>query len=80
MTASQEQAILEESSYYHGILEKGEAKGAQKLLLTVGTKRLGQPDPSVLAAIAQIKDVATLDGLASRALEVTSWQELLPTK
>lgn len=80
MTLSQEQGIMEESSYYHGILEKGETRGAQSLLLTVGTKRLGQPDARVLAAIDQIKDVAIIKELALRALEVNSWQDLLANR
>jgi predicted transposase YdaD len=80
MTLSQEQSIMEESSYYHGILEKGEAKGGQRLLLRVGTKRFGEPGPKVRAAIDQIQDLAALEELAALALDVTSWQELLPTK
>lgn len=86
MTLSQEQSIMEESSYYQGILKKGEAKGeakgafksAHNVLLRLGSKRFGEPSPSVLAAIDQINDAAILEDLALRALEVNSWQELLP--
>ena len=88
MTLSQEQSIMEESSYYQGILKKGEAKGeakgafktAHNVLLRLGTKRFGEPDPRVLAAIDQIKDATVLEDLALRAVEVSSWQELLPKK
>lgn len=86
MTLSQEQNIMKESSYYQGILKEGEAKGeakgafktAHSVLLRVGAKRFGEPDPRVLAAIDQIKNADTLEDLALRALEVNSWQELLP--
>ncbi len=84
MTESQERAIMKESSYYQGILEEGKAKGSletvQSFLLDVGTNRFGAPSPADLAALNRIQDVAALRALATRALDVNSWQELVCAK
>ncbi len=88
MTLTQEQNIMKESSYYQGILKEGEAKGeakgalntAQAIFLSMGTKRFGEPGAAPLAALYQIQDVATLQALTLRVLDVNSWQELLPKK
>jgi hypothetical protein len=73
---------MEESVTYQYIIELGEAKGLAKgtrqTLLRVGQKRFGSPpDDATRAAIDAIEDVARLEQLAERTLDVSSWQELL---
>ena len=76
---------MQESSTYQSILaegleqglEKGRAEGERQLLIVVGRKRLGEPDAASLAALNAITSIETFEALASRLLEVESWQDLL---
>ncbi len=80
---------MEESVTYQAILQEGFAKGraegrqegalqeSRKNLLLVGTKRLGAPGAETAAALEGIADLGRLEGLIARALEVSSWEELL---
>ncbi len=49
------------------------------MLLRLGRKKFGPPNPEVLASLNAIDDVARLDTLADRLLDVSSWDELLST-
>lgn len=80
---------MEESVTYQGIIRKGVEQGiekgipmgelreAQRLLLRLGRKRFGPPDPATIAAIESLIDLDRLEQLSERVLEVSSWQELL---
>jgi predicted transposase YdaD len=84
---------MEESVTYQEIIKKGEAKGraegkaegkaeglaeeAQRILLRMGTKAFGDPDPATKAAIAGTFYHERLEELIDRVGEVKSWQELL---
>jgi predicted transposase YdaD len=72
---------LEESSVYQEALRKGEASGSLKeartILLRHGTKKLGPPDEKIAARISALADVARLQDLIDRVLDVASWDELL---
>jgi predicted transposase YdaD len=80
---------IEESSVYQDIFAQGEAKGeargeargraeeAREAVLTVGRKRLGQPDDGVLGKINAINEVDRLNSLLDRILDVSNWEELL---
>ena len=68
---------MEESVTYQGIIEKGEAKGARKLLLRLGESHFGQPPAEVRTALEGIHDLDRLEQLALRVEKVSSWQELL---
>lgn len=82
-------SAMKESSTYQLILEEGEKKGrmegrmegqleqAQKSILLIGTKRLGQPSEEVRSAIHAISSQEVLDMMVSRLLEVESWDEIL---
>jgi hypothetical protein len=54
----------------------GEAKGERGVILRLGTKRFGEPDAIVRAAL-EAADLPRLEVLVDRLLEVESWQELL---
>ena len=80
---------MKESSTYQAILAEGRAEGeargeargkadeARRLLLRIGSKRLGPPDAQAEAAIAALDSVERLEQMADRLLEVESWNELL---
>jgi hypothetical protein len=48
-------------------------------LLHLGRKKFGPPDPRVEVAIATIADLDRLRDLIDRVLDVSSWDELLPS-
>jgi len=77
---------MTESSTYQYILRKGQEEGkaegkaeeARSILLRIGTKRFGTPDAKIQALIDALTSSEQLEQLIERALEVESWQELLP--
>jgi flagellar biosynthesis/type III secretory pathway protein FliH len=61
-------------------LEKGRAEGlaeAAKILIRLGTKRFGPPEPSVAARIEAFTDAEHIRTLSDRLLEAAGWDELL---
>jgi predicted transposase YdaD len=72
---------MKESSTYQAILAEGEQKGllkeARKLLLSMGTKKLGPPDNQTKSSIEAIGNLTKLEALTERLLDVSTWQELL---
>jgi len=56
---------------------EGKAEGERRLLLRLGTKRLGEPDAQTRTVIESITSLQRLDELADRLLDVETWQELL---
>jgi hypothetical protein len=82
---------IEESSVYQGILRRGEAKGraegealglvegAREALLRLGRRKLGPPSEPVEARIATLADLDRLHDLIDHLLDVSSWDELVPS-
>lgn len=86
-------AQMKESATYQAILAQGLAEGREvgraegtldgrlqevrTLVLRLGTRRLGIPEAGVGDRLEAITELAVLEGLADRLLEVESWQELL---
>ena len=80
---------LEESWVYQDILTKGLAEGlakgraeggleeARKAVLSLGRKKLGQPDEQLRARIDGLTDLEYLNLLINRILDASSWEELL---
>jgi hypothetical protein len=68
---------IEESSDYQGIFAKGRAEEARMILLSLGQKRLGQPDEDVRVRVAAISDPDRLNLLIHRIFDTTTWDELL---
>jgi hypothetical protein len=56
---------------------EGRAEEARNLILLLGGKRCGAPPAAVVAALSEIVDPERLETLATRLLEVESWEELL---
>jgi hypothetical protein len=81
--------LLEDSTTYQQILEKGELRGLEKgeirglekgernALLRLGTKLFGPPSAEILAILQDISDRERLGRLVERALEVANWTELV---
>lgn len=68
---------MRESSTYQAILDEGRLEEAQLILLRQGQKRFGAPDRETRATIVAMTDLARLEALTERLLDVSSWQELL---
>jgi predicted transposase YdaD len=80
---------MKESATYQAILaegreegrEEGRAEGsaleARRILLTLGTKRFGEPAPPVRAALEAERGIERLEELVRRVVDVSSWEELL---
>jgi len=77
--------ILEDSSTYQYVLKKGEARGitlgelrsSRSHILRVGMKRFGPAPSEVVAKIQAISDLVILESLLDRALEVSTWDEVI---
>ena len=79
---------LKESSTYQKILgeglaegralgrAEGRAEGVREMLLRLGTRRFGPPDPATRALLDQVNDLEHLAELVERVTEVTSWADL----
>ena len=68
---------MEESVTYQGIIEKGEAKEARRLVLLLGERRFGPAPAEVRAALEAIDGLERLEQLIVQVENVSSWQELL---
>jgi predicted transposase YdaD len=73
---------MEESVTYQAIVAKGEEKGraaeARNLILLLGGKRFGTPDPAILSRLNAVRSLRRLEQIAGRILEVETWDELFP--
>jgi hypothetical protein len=72
---------MKESTTYQAILQEGLVEGAvqeaRKLLLRLGSKKLGRPSTRTQAALAKIADLGRLEALVERLETVESWRALL---
>jgi hypothetical protein len=72
---------MKESTTYQAIVQEGLAEGlvqeARKLLLQLGSKRLGVPSARTQAALTKISDLARLESLIDRLDTVESWHAIL---
>jgi hypothetical protein len=74
---------MRESSTYQAILdegrEEGELRQSRKLLLRLGRRKFGAPEPAVEAAVQVIADLDRLERMSDRIFDATSWPDLLAT-
>ncbi len=63
-----------------GLIE-GRVTGEQRILVRLGSKRFGKPDPATLAAIEAIRDVERLEAMGERIVDpdIHDWDSLLST-
>lgn len=67
---------MKESDTYQAIVEEGEVKARQEVLLEQGQKRFGAPAEKTAMSVRAITDLGRLKRLNDRLLDVSSWQEL----
>ena len=74
---------MKESVTYQAIVEEGRVEGIvrarQEVLLQLGRKRFGTPNPLSETALRSVTDPDRLARLIDALLDVSSWQELLAT-
>jgi len=68
---------MRESTTYQYILDEGRTEEARKILLRLGRQRFGAASRAVEATINGISDLARLERMSDRILQVSSWAELL---
>jgi predicted transposase YdaD len=76
---------MKESVFYQMVLEEGEAKGekrwkveeARRILLQMGERRFGPPNPALVATIEATDSIDRLEKWLFRLFDVSSWEELL---
>lgn len=68
---------MKESTTYRAILEEGRTEEAQKMLLLLGKRRFGSPDPQIKRAIESITDIRRLENMTTRILDAADWGDLL---
>jgi hypothetical protein len=68
---------LEDSTSYQFLVNRGEVREAQAVVLRFGGKRFGPAPEAVQAVIRGIGDLEVLRRLADRVFEVSGWDELL---
>ncbi len=71
--------VMHESTAYDEAMEEGEIRHGHRVLLQLGRKLWGAPDPSIESALSSIQDVERLDRMTEAILSVKSWQQLLST-
>jgi len=67
---------MKESSTYQYTLEEGRVEEARRMLFLFGSKRLGEPDARTRAIVDNMTS-QQVEQLATRLLEVESWDRLL---
>lgn len=78
---------MRESTTCQAILEEGRVEGtrkgrieeARRLLLLLGSQRLGNPSAGTLAALDRVTQPEQIESLAVRLLDVESWDDLWAT-
>ena len=70
-------SAMHESTTYQSLLQKGGVAMLKKTILRLGEKRFSAPPESIAVRLSAVDDVAQLERLADRILDVASWEELL---
>lgn len=68
---------MEESVTYQAIVAEGEVKGIRKVVLSLGTKKFGPPDAGTRQALEDVTDLESLERIALRVEESSSWADLV---
>lgn len=68
---------LEEYPMFKIILDRGHLRATRAMLLRQGRKKFGPPTPEQEAALTALPDLARLETLSEKLLDVGSWAELL---
>jgi hypothetical protein len=71
---------MRESDTYLAIMEEGAVEVLHRTLLRQGRKKFGPPKKDTKAAVEAITDLARLERMSGRLLDVDSWPDLLATR
>jgi hypothetical protein len=69
--------VMHESTAYDMAVDEGRIDTSHRVLLRLGRKLLGPPDPATESALRSIQDVERLERMTEAILTAKSWQELL---
>ena len=78
---------MRESWAYQEVLDEGRAEGEargraeeeRRILLRLGTRRLGPPDAATAATLRALSDIDRVERMTERLLDATSWADVLST-
>jgi hypothetical protein len=70
---------MRESDTFLAILDEGREIQTRRLIRLLAKRTLGEPDESTLTCLEGITDIDRLERIHARAMEATSWQDLLDT-
>jgi hypothetical protein len=71
--------IMHESDTYLAILDEGKEEATRDAILVVGEVRLGPANEAQRSQLSNVTDLDRLKRMHRRAVEATSWQEILET-
>ncbi len=71
--------VMHESDTYLAILDEGQEKFARKAVLSIGQKRCGLPPDEVKNRLGNITDIDRLERIVLRAVDASTWEEILET-
>lgn len=79
--------LMQESTAFDEVMDEGlargrlegEVRGKVRVLLRLGRKQFGNPNPATESELSAIQDLDRLERLADSILTAKSWQELLAT-
>ncbi len=75
----EEYSVLEVSSAFQMMMDKGVVRGYSRVLSCVARNLFGPPDAATERNLMSIQDLERLDRLVDAVNTVGSWQELLAT-
>jgi hypothetical protein len=70
---------LHESDTYLAILEEGQAKAGREIVIRFGEQRCGPADKVIRDTLSSITDPDRLMRMFDRAVEASTWEEILGT-
>jgi hypothetical protein len=70
---------MRESDTFLAILDEGRETQTRKLIRRLAQRTLGEPDEATVTRLEGITDVERLERIHDRAMEASSWQDLLDT-
>jgi hypothetical protein len=70
---------MRESDTFMAIIDEGRAMQARLLICRLARRTLGVPDEATVMLLEGITDIDRLERIYDRAMEASSWQDLLAT-
>jgi hypothetical protein len=71
---------VRESDTFMAILDEGRAIQTRRSIRRLASRMLGEPDKAIVDHLKWITDIDHLERIVVRAMEASSWQDLLDTR